>query len=92
MPNFTQYGVEVDVDMDIDVNEFISECSPAEITKLIEALIKDNYLTVSSFSKIGSMSVNEADFAQKLNELSLKYYSMNNEDIEKIEELHKKYC
>lgn len=92
MPNFTQHGVEVDVDVDIDINEFISECSPREIKQLIATLIDDGHLTVNNFSTHGSQSVNENDFAQKLADLASKYYSMSNEDIERIEELHKKYC
>ena len=92
MPNFTEYGVEVDVDLDISVNEFLSECSSTDIKEMIGALIEDGHLTSLSLIENNTVSNNEGDFISKLRDLSSKYYSMNNEDIVQIEELHKKYC
>jgi hypothetical protein len=42
MPNFTAYNV--DVDLDIDVDDFLSECSKREIKEIIDALIEDGHL------------------------------------------------
>ena len=42
MPSFTAYNV--DVDLDIDVDDFLSECSSREIKELINALIEDGHL------------------------------------------------
>ena len=92
MPNFTEYGVEVDVDLDISVNEFLSECSSTDIKEMIGALIEDGHLTGLSLIENNTISNNEGDFISKLRDLSSKYYSMSNEDIVQIEELHKKYC
>ena len=92
MPNFTEYGVEVDVDIDITVDEFLSECDSGEIKEVIDSLIEGGHLSINSFSNNRKMSINESDFAQKASDLASKYYSMSNEDIAAIEELHKKYC
>ena len=42
MPYITAYNV--DVDLDIDVDDFLSECSSKEIKELINALIEDGHL------------------------------------------------
>ena len=92
MPSFVEYGVEVDVDLDITVDEFLSECSSREIKELIDALIADGHLSAHSLSNSVVLSLNESDFAKKTVDLASKYYSMSNEDIQIIEDIHKKYC
>ena len=43
MPRFTDW-IETEAEMDVSVDEFISECSARDIEKLIEALREDGYL------------------------------------------------
>jgi len=92
MPSFVEYGVEVDVDIDITIDEFLSECSSREIKELIDSLIKDGHLSGHSLSNSGVLSLNESDFTKKTVDLASKYYSMSNEDIKIIEDIHRKYC
>ena len=91
MPNFTVYNVDVDVDIDID--EFVSECSKREIKELINALIEDGHLSKHPLipgydDKLSKM---EEEFMGKLHTLSSKYYSMNEEELEIINNLYNKY-
>lgn len=91
MPNFTAYNVDVDVDIDVD--DFLSECSSREIKHLINVLIEDGYLdkhplVLDPSNKLGQM---EHEFLNKLHLLSTKFYSMEEEEIQFIENLYKKY-
>jgi hypothetical protein len=92
MPTIT--ATHVDVDVDIDVEDFIAECSNGEINDLINALAKDGHLSSKQAIKASSkgLSVLEEEFFNKCTELALKFYSMSNEELELIENLHKKYC
>jgi hypothetical protein len=44
MPSFSQY-TEVEVDIDIEVGDFIDECSDREIQRMIKILRKEGYLS-----------------------------------------------
>jgi len=92
MPTITAY--HVDVDVDIDVDDFLAECSSGEINDLINALAKDGHLSSKQITKASSkgLSVLEEEFSNKCIELAPKFYSMSDQEIELIENLHKKYC
>lgn len=92
MPRFTEYDVSVDVDIDVTVDDFLSECDSSDIKELIKALKEDGHLDADALVESGTASLLEGEFITKMSNLSSKYYSMSNEDIEKINELHKKYC
>ncbi len=91
MPNFTAYNV--DVDLDIDVDDFLSNCSKREIKEVITALIEDGHLAKHPLQpwnedKISPM---EEEFIYKLHTISSKYYSMEEEELEMINNLYNKY-
>ena len=91
MPNFTAYNVDVNVDIDVD--DFISECSSREIKELINALIEDGHLSKHPLipgydDKLSKM---EEEFMGKLHVISSKYYSMTEEELEIINNLYNKY-
>jgi hypothetical protein len=92
MPRFTERYVEVYVDIDVTVDELLSKCTQSDIKDLIKALKEEGHLNTDSLVESDIVSLHEGEFISKLSSLSSKYYSMSNEDIEKIEELHKKYC
>jgi hypothetical protein len=91
MPNITAYNVDVEVDIDVD--DFLSECSSREIKELISALIEDGHLEKHPLipgqdEKLGVM---EEEFLGKLQTISTKYYSMTEEELEMINNLYNKY-
>jgi hypothetical protein len=92
MPTIT--ATHVDVDVDIDVEDFLTECSSGEINDLINVLAKDGHLSSKQAIKASSkgLSILEEEFFNKCTELALKFYSMSDQEIELIENLHKKYC
>jgi hypothetical protein len=91
MPNFTAYNV--DVDLDIDVDDFLSECSKREIKEVINTLIEHGHLEKhplipGQYEKLGTM---EKEFLNKLYTISTKYYSMSEMEIEMINYIYDKY-
>ena len=91
MPNITAYNVDVEVDIDVD--DFLSECSNREIKELISALIEDGHLEKHPLipgqdEKLGIM---EREFLNKLHIISTKYYSMSQEELDTIDNLYTKY-
>lgn len=78
-------------DLDISVDEFLSSCDSHDITELINALIEDGYLPNNSTPK-QKLGVLEAEFFEKIDNLKNVYYHINNEDLELIDNLVKKYC
>ena len=91
MPNITAYNVDVEVDIDVD--DFLSECSSREIKELINALIEDGHLKRHPLipdyeDKLGKT---EEEFLNKLHIISTKYYSMSQEELDTIDNLYNKY-
>mgnify|MGYP000524475547 CR=1 FL=1 len=88
MPNFTAYNV--DVDLDIDVDDFLSECSSKEIKLLINTLIEDGHLNKNPLvlDPKSKLSAAEEEYINKLHTISSKYYLMSEEELDrKIKEL-----
>ena len=91
MPNITAYNVDVEVDINVD--DFLSECSSREIKELINVLIEDGHLEKHPLvpgydEKLGVM---EKEFLNKLHIISTKYYSMSEMEIEMINYIYEKY-
>jgi hypothetical protein len=85
MPEFNTY-------VDVDVDEFLSECSKREITELIDALIEDGHISKSSIITANTnVGVLESDFLEKMGKLQEKYYRLSQEDEKTLEDLFKKY-
>jgi hypothetical protein len=83
MPSF-------DANVDIDVDEFISNCSEREIKELITTL-KDNGHLSNDFLINEKMSFLEESFVKKMSELSSQYTRISLDDEEVLEKLFKKY-
>jgi len=91
MPTVYTY-VETDVDVDIEVNEFVSSCNPREIKELVQALIEDGHIKTSAIAPSPDrMTAQEIEFGKMLSLLSEKYHQMDISEINVIEELYKKY-
>lgn len=92
MPTVYTY-VETDVDVDIEVDEFVSSCSPREIKELVQALIEDGHIKTSAVAPSSDrMTAQEVQFGEMLSLLSQKYHQMDVTEISMIEGFYKKYC
>ena len=69
MPDFTMYGVSVDVYVDIDIEEYVDACSKKDIKDLIKYLIDQEHLTNTSIVTPTKLTYEEEQFYKMLNKL-----------------------
>ena len=81
----------VDVDVEIEIDEFVDSCSDREMKKLIDYLQRTGNLGKFNIKDETKMTSNEIEFRDKMSSLSDKYYQMSVEEIELIENLYNKY-
>jgi hypothetical protein len=81
----------VDVDVDIEIDEFVDSCSERELQMLVRYLQEVGYLDKSNIRDESKMTSNEIEFCDKMSLLSDKFYQMTIEDSEIIEKLYEKY-
>jgi hypothetical protein len=81
----------VDVDVDIEIDEFVDSCSERELKMLVRYLQKEGYLNKSNIGDESKMTSSEIEFCDKMSLLSDKFYQMTIEDSEIIEKLYEKY-
>jgi len=81
----------VDVDVDIEIDEFVDSCSERELQMLVRYLQEVGYLDKSNIRDESKMTSNEIEFRDKMSLLSDKFYQMTIEDVEILEKLYEKY-
>ena len=81
----------VDVDVDIEIDEFVDSCSERELKMLVRHLQEVDYLDKSNIRDESKMTSNEIEFRDKMSLLSDKFYQMTIEDAEILEKLYEKY-
>ena len=89
MPYFS-----TDTELDISIDDFLYECDSQDIKDLINALIEEGHLTPKQVfnHKASGVTLLEQDHISMCDTLSNKFYQMDNEDIQILETLYKKYC
>ena len=81
----------VDIDVDIEIDEFVDSCSERDIKDLIRYLFECGHLDKFKIKDESKMTSNEIEFRDKLSLLSDKYYQMSVEEIEMVGNLYNKY-
>ena len=81
----------VDVDVDIEIDEFVDSCSERELQMLVRYLQKEGYFDKSNIRDESKMTSIEIEFRDKMSLLSDKFYQMTIEEAELIENLYNKY-
>jgi hypothetical protein len=85
------------IDIDINVDDYLSSCSNRDIQELIKTLVEYDYLPSSVLDETGNVpdpikrGHDETEFIQKLEKISEKYYSLSSEEEEFFDKLFKKY-
>ena len=78
-------------DLDIDVDEYLSACSPREIKKLINKLVEEGHITKSDILSETKMSAGEHVYENKLDKLHGKWNRLSKEDEEMIIKIADKF-
>jgi hypothetical protein len=81
--------ISTETEIDLSIDEFLDECSSREIKELIEALIEDGHIPKPK--QKDNLSINHEIFSENMDRLSEKYLNIQNEDLETLEKLFKKY-
>ena len=83
--------------IDISVDEFLSECSTSERKEIIVAMIEDGFLPKWIIDEQGKVVKDriktqmEDEFEKNLDKLKSKYYSLSSEDEESIKKIFLRY-
>lgn len=78
MPYFTQ-------EIEIDLDDFLNECTDREIEDIVEALVERGYLKPKSSTKM-----TKTDFLDMLIKIENNRHQLTNEDEESIVNIYKK--
>ena len=89
MPRFYQ---EVEAEVDVDVEEFIYECSERDIEKLIQLLVEEGRLpkTLETFSKSQNLLMSEKMWYETTEKIRVYRLALTNEEIDIIENIAKR--
>lgn len=86
MPSFSDYH-----DFEVDVEEFLNECTPSEIDDVIQWLGDNEYIKDSDMLDNGPHSALEQLFIEDLDKIRNAYLQISKEDFELINQIAKKY-
>lgn len=80
------------IDIDIDVDDFLSACNSSEIKELIQALVDDGHLpeSISEF-KTNNVSISESEYEDALGKLHGKYHTLSREEEQAIIKISKRF-
>jgi predicted house-cleaning noncanonical NTP pyrophosphatase (MazG superfamily) len=81
------------VNVDIDIDDFLSSCGSYDIKEIIEYLVEEGHISETAIIKKSKYQATPGEklhmeYCQKIAD---KYFQMSNEDTALIEELAKKY-
>ena len=84
--------------VDIDIDDFLWNCSKYDIKELINALVESGHLPKEVVNLKGEVKEEitlkgrgETEFSEKLDLLKTKYYSLTTEEEEFMNQIFKKY-
>lgn len=81
----------VDIDVDIEIDEFVDSCSNHDMRNLIRYLQESGHLSNFNVKDESKMTADEIEHCKMLSTLMDKYIQMSVEDLQTIENLYNKY-
>jgi len=70
MPELTKYSTFIDIDVDINVDEFLDACSTHEINEVVEWLQNGDYIKMSHLINDSRMSMGDLEYIKIINKLT----------------------
>ena len=80
-----------ETELDIDVDEFISSCSPSEIKEMIEALQEDGHILKESIIDEKNMNLLDEEWLNIINKLNTLRLRLSLEEEKLIKEIVNRY-
>lgn len=90
MPRISQWGVEVDVDIEVDVEEFYNDCSDKEKKELAQYLVEDDFIPGHS-NEVGEQNLLDQTYKNALDKLYSKRVYLTLEEEQFIINLANKF-
>ena len=89
MPRFNEYDLDFDINVDISVDAFLSECDSRDINDVINWLRRNNH--VGETYLIEPNSIPHEMFLETVDKIAQNYYQLTNEEQELIEKIAKRF-
>jgi hypothetical protein len=80
----------VDVEVDVDIDEFLDECNNREIDEIINWLIDNNHINESQKTVDINLSFDEEQLHKNLYKIRDSYYLLSEEEEELIKQIANK--
>ena len=92
MPTFSEYqDVEVDVNIDISVDQFLTECDVKDIKEIIKTLREDGFLKDTDLLDEDQTGGGDWEYNEAIAKLGENYYQLSKEDTDIIIQLAKRF-
>ena len=78
-------------EIDIDIDEFLSECSSTEINELIEKLQEDGHISKTNILSNNVMNVLDKEWSEVTDKLNTIRFRLSSEEEELIKEIVNRY-
>lgn len=89
MPNFNEYDLDFDINVNISVREFLSECDSNDINDVINWLKRNGDLKDNETYQTNSIT--QEMFYEELDKIYNNYYMLTNEEQILIEKIAKRF-
>lgn len=90
MPRFYQY-VETEVDVDINIDEFLNECDSDDIKTLVKTLKEDGWLKNEIFFEDETQTIQESEMKENLTKIFNNRFLLSSEEEEFIKKISKRF-
>ena len=90
MPTFYK---DVEAEVDVDIEEFVDECSDREIQILIRYMVEEGKLpnTLTGYEPSQNLSVNETIWYETIEKIRSNRLTLTDEEIDIIENIAKRF-
>ena len=89
MPRFNEYDLDFDINVNISVNDFLSDCDSHEINDIINWLKRNDELSNNDVWEANSLP--HEMFLETVDKIAQNYYQLTNEEQELIEKIAKRF-
>ena len=80
----------VNLNIDIDIEEFLESCNDRNIREIINFLEENGYIP-EQFKETSNLSINEIEFKENLDVISLNYLNLDKDAEEMISVIAKRF-
>ena len=89
MPRFNEYDLDFDINVEVSVNDFLSECDSHDINNVINWLKRNGELSNNDVHEANSLP--HEMFLETVDKIVQNYYLLTNEEQELIEKIAKRF-